>query len=193
MSQAPTLRRYRMLVGGDWVDAPSGKTSTTVNPWSGEPWAVVPDADGVAVDAAVTAARKALAGPWGTMTASERGRLIRRLGDLLAERAGELAELESTDNGKLLREMSGQLHSLPHWYEYFAGLADKVEGTTPPPTKTTVFTYTRQEPVGVVGAILPWNSPLLLMTFKVAPALAAGCTIVVKPAEQTSVDRKSVV
>jgi aldehyde dehydrogenase (NAD+) len=106
---------------------------------------------------------------------------------LIAAHAEELAVVETTDNGKLLREMRGQIASLPDWYEYFAGAADKVEGATIPSPKSNFFTYTRHEPIGVVGAILPWNSPLLLLTFKLAPALAAGCTMVVKPAEQTPV------
>ena len=180
-----SLAEYKMLIGGEWRLSSNEAALTTVNPYTGEAWATAPDAGDQDVDAAVTAARAALSGSWGSMTATERGRLIRRLADLLRERGPALAQVEGTDNGKLLREMAGQLASLPDWYDYFGGLADKIEGTIPPPTKSTVFTYTRQEPVGVVAAILPWNSPLLLMTFKVAPALAAGCTIVVKPAGQT--------
>lgn len=190
MNSSPSIEApidYQMLIGGEWTSAVSGETLASRNPYSGEVWAQVPVADEGDVDAAVAAARTALNGPWGSMTASERGRLLRNLADLLSDHGEELARIETRDNGKLLREMSGQMASLPGWYDYFSGLADKIEGTTPPPTKPDMFTYTRQEPVGVVGAILPWNSPLLLMTFKVAPALAAGCTMVVKPSEQTSV------
>jgi len=185
--QPAAISEYRMLIGGHWVSGTDGGQLTTTNPFTGRAWAVVPEAGAADVDAAVSAARAALDGPWGRLTATERGRLLRRLGALIDERADHLARIESTDNGKLLREMSGQLHSLSGWYDYFGGLADKLEGTTPPPTKQGVFIYTRQEPVGVVGAILPWNSPLLLLTFKAAPALAAGCTLVVKPAEQTPI------
>jgi (Z)-2-((N-methylformamido)methylene)-5-hydroxybutyrolactone dehydrogenase len=132
------------------------------------------------------AARRAFdEGPWGKMTGTERARLIRRLADLLAENAEYLAQIESTDNGKLIREMGGQLKALPEWYYYFAGTADKIQGETIPSDKPNFFVYTRREPIGVVGAIVPWNSPLLLLSFKLATALAAGCTIVVKPAEQT--------
>jgi acyl-CoA reductase-like NAD-dependent aldehyde dehydrogenase len=175
----------KMLIGGRWVDAADAGTFETVNPFSAKPWARVPYARAADVDAAVKAAQEALDGPWGTMTASQRGRIICRFGDLIGEHAEELAVVETTDNGKLLREMRGQVASLPDWYQYFGGMADKIEGSTIPSPKLNFFTYTRFEPVGVVGAILPWNSPLLLLTFKLAPALAAGCTMVVKPAEQT--------
>ncbi|MFE0726111.1 aldehyde dehydrogenase [Streptomyces mutabilis] len=181
------LPAYQMLIGGEWRDASDGARLITVNPFTGKSWATAPDAGEPDVDAAVAAASAALSGPWTAMTASERGACMRRLAQLLRERGPALAEVETTDNGKLLREMSGQMASLPDWYDYFGGLADKIEGATPPPTKANVFTYTRHEPIGVVGAILPWNSPLLLMSFKVAPALAAGCTVVVKPAEQTPI------
>jgi (Z)-2-((N-methylformamido)methylene)-5-hydroxybutyrolactone dehydrogenase len=180
------VRRYKMLVGGEWVDARSGKTFESINPYTGKVWATAPEAGEEDVDAAVVAARKAFdEGPWGRMTGTERARLIRGLADLLGENAEHLAEVESTDNGKLLREMSGQLKALPEWYYYFAGAADKIGGETIPSDKPNFFVYTRREPIGVVGAITPWNSPLLLLTFKLAPALAAGCSIVVKPAEQT--------
>ena len=180
------VRDYKMLVGGEWVDARSGKTFESVNPYTGRAWATVPEAGDEDVDRAVKAARKAFdEGPWGTMTGTERARLMRRFAELLAENAQEIAAVESTDNGKLLREMSGQLGALPEWYYYFAGAADKVQGETIPSDKPNFFVYTRREPIGVVGAITPWNSPLLLLTFKLAPALAAGCTFVVKTAEQT--------
>jgi aldehyde dehydrogenase (NAD+) len=180
------VREYKMLVGGEWVDARSGKTFESINPYTGKVWATAPEADEGDVDRAVRAARRAFdEGPWGRMTGTERGRLLRRFADLLAENAERIALVESTDNGKLLREMGGQLKALPEWYYYFAGAADKIQGETIPSDKPNFFVYTRREPVGVVGAILPWNSPLLLLTFKLAPALAAGCTFVMKPAEQT--------
>src|SRR6266516_5125131 len=184
---AGEVRHYQMLIGGQWVDAQSGRTFKSINPYSGKVWAVVPEAAEADVDAAVRAARSAFdEGPWGRMTGTERARSIRRLAAVLADNAERLATVESTDNGKLIREMQGQLKSLPEWYYYFAGAADKLEGETIPSDKPNFFVYTRREPIGVVGAITPWNSPLLLLTFKLAPALAAGCTMVAKPAEQTS-------
>jgi (Z)-2-((N-methylformamido)methylene)-5-hydroxybutyrolactone dehydrogenase len=179
------VREGKLLIGGEWVPAQDGRVLESVNPFDGKVWATAPQAGAADVDAAVRAAHEALNGPWGAMTASARGRLIRRLGELITENAAELARTESTDNGKLLREMSGQLAALGDWYDYFGGAADKIEGATIPSSKPNYFTYTRHEPIGVVAAILPWNSPLLLLTFKLAPALAAGCTFVAKPAEQT--------
>jgi (Z)-2-((N-methylformamido)methylene)-5-hydroxybutyrolactone dehydrogenase len=184
--KAGEIREYKMLVGGEWVDARSGKSFESVNPYTGKVWATVPEAGDEDVDRAVRAAREAFdQGPWGKMTGTERARLLRRFADVLAENAEDIAVVESTDNGKLLREMGGQLKALPEWYYYFAGAADKIEGATIPSDKPNFFVYTRREPIGVVGAITPWNSPLLLLTFKLAPALAAGCTFVVKTAEQT--------
>jgi aldehyde dehydrogenase (NAD+) len=184
--KADEVRQYKMLVGGEWVNARSGKTFESINPYTGRVWATAPEAGEEDVDRAVRAAREAFdEGPWGKMTGTERARLIRRLADLLAENAQDIAQVESTDNGKLLREMGGQLKALPEWYYYFAGAADKIQGETIPSDKPNFFVYTRREPIGVVGAIVAWNSPLLLLTFKLAPALAAGCTFVAKTAEQT--------
>src|SRR6266581_1332692 len=184
---AGEVRHYQMLIGGKWVDAQSGRTFESRDPYTGNVWAVMPEADETDVDAAVRAARAAFdEGPWGRMTGTERARLIRQFAAVLAESAEQLAIVESTDNGKLIREMGGQLKSLPEWYYYFAGAADKLEGETIPSDKANFFVYTRREPIGVVAAITPWNSPLLLLSFKLAPALAAGCTFVVKPSEQTS-------
>lgn len=184
--KADEVRQYRMLIGGEWVDAGSGKTFESINPYTGRAWATAPEAQDEDVDRAVRAARAAFdEGPWGKMTGTERARLMRRFAELLAENADDIAVVESTDNGKLLREMGGQLNALPEWYYYFAGAADKIEGETIPSDKPNFFVYTRREPIGVVGAIIPWNSPLLLLTWKLAPALAAGCTFVVKTAEQT--------
>src|SRR5438132_13425722 len=183
---AGEVRHYKMLIGGEWVNAQSGKTFESINPFTGKAWATFPEANQADVDAAGRAARTAFdEGPWGRMTGTERARLMRQFAAVLAESAEQLATVESTDNGKLIREMGGQLKSLPEWYYYFAGAADKLEGETIPSDKPNFFVYTRRQPVGVVGAITPWNSPLLLLTFKLAPALAAGCTFVVKPSEHT--------
>jgi (Z)-2-((N-methylformamido)methylene)-5-hydroxybutyrolactone dehydrogenase len=185
-SKGESVREYKMLVGGEWVDAHSGATFETVNPYTGKVWATAPDADAKDVDRAVRAAREAFdSGPWGTMTGTQRAGLMRRLADLIAENAEAIALVESTDNGKLLREMSGQLKALPEYYHYFAGAADKIQGDTIPSDKPNFFVYTRREPVGVVGMVVPWNSPVLLLSWKLATALAAGCTVVAKPAEQT--------
>jgi aldehyde dehydrogenase (NAD+) len=181
----PSLKRYRMLIGGHWVDARSGAMFESVDPFTGRPWAAIPRAGAEDVDAAVAAARAAFDdGPWRRATGAERARLMRRLAELISEHAERIAVVETTDNGKLIREMEGQLRGLADYYHYFAGAADKIHGETLPSDRPNFFIYTLREPVGVVGAITPWNSPVLLMSWKLAPALAAGCTFVVKPAEQ---------
>ena len=178
---------HSMLIGGERVAASTGRTYDSTDPFTGRPWARVPDADANDVHTAVAAARAAFDGPWGRTTATARGKLLHRLGELIARDAEQLAELETRDNGKLLREMAGQMAGLPEWYFYYAGLADKVQGATVPTDKSNYLVYTRHEPVGVVAAIVPWNSPLLLLAWKLAPALPAGCTVVVKPSDYTPV------
>lgn len=184
---ADQLERYQMVIGGKSVDALSGKTFQSQNPYRGQPWAEVPDGGPEDVDAAVAAARSALEGEWGALTGFARATLLRKVGDLVAQNAERLARLEVNDSGKLYREMIGQLTALGSWYHYYAGLADKIEGRQIPSPNPNYLVYTRREPVGVVAAITPWNSPLLLMTWKAAPALAAGCTVVVKPSEHSPV------
>jgi (Z)-2-((N-methylformamido)methylene)-5-hydroxybutyrolactone dehydrogenase len=181
------LPRYQMVVDGRAADAASGRTYATLDPYRGQPWATVPDGDAADVDLAVAAARGALSGPWGQSSGFARAKLLRRLGDLIARDADALAAVETRDSGKLLREMRGQLATLPEWFWYFAGLADKLEGATIPSDRPNFLVYTRHEPVGVVGAIVPWNSPLLLLCWKLAPALAAGCSFVAKPSDHTPV------
>ena len=181
------LMRMRMVVGGRAVDAVSGRTFVSENPYTGQGWATVPDAGREDVEAAVAAARSALDGEWGRLTGFARAALLRRLGDLIPDHARELAQLEVSDSGKLYREMIGQMNGLGSWYHYYAGLADKLEGRQIPVPNPDYLVYTRREPVGVVAAITPWNSPLLLLTWKIAPALAAGCTVVVKPSEHSPV------
>ncbi len=179
---------YLLFVGGDWVPASDGGTFETVDPATGAAWARVPEATDADVDAAVGAARAALADPaWRDLTPAARGRLLRRLGDVLRRDAEELAVLESTDNGKLLRETRAQCAAIADHVEYFAGAADKLEGSVIPSGKANFLVYTQHVPIGVVGLLLPWNSPLLLTMFKLAPALAAGCTVVLKPSEATPV------
>ena len=181
------LDRYLMHVGGQWVESASGDYFESHNPYTAQPWALIPRGGAADVDRAVRAAHEAFTGgEWPRMTPSARGALLRRLGDLVAEKAEFLAEIEVRDNGKLISEMAGQLNYVPQWYYYFGGLADKIEGSVIPIDKPGNFTFTRHEPLGVVAAIIPWNSPLLLTAWKLAPALAAGNTVVVKPSEFTS-------
>jgi len=179
--------KYNHFIGGKSTP-PSGETwFETDNPYTGKPWALIAEGNTADVDQAVRAAENALdTGPWSDMTPSERGSLLFRLADVLEEHAERLAELETRDNGKLVAEMRSQTQYLPAWFRYYGGLADKVEGTVPPIDKAGMFAYTRREPVGVVAILTPWNSPLMLLSWKLAPALAAGCTVVVKPSEFTS-------
>ncbi|MGE3285436.1 MAG: aldehyde dehydrogenase [Pseudonocardia sp.] len=181
------LERFQMLIAGKAVDALSGRTFESQNPYTGEPWAVLPDGGPEDVDAAVAAARAAFEGEWGQTTPFARAALMRRLADLITANAERLARLEVNDSGKLFREMIGQLNGLGSWYHYYAGVAATMEGRQVPTPNPNYLVYTRREPVGVVAAITPWNSPLLLMTWKLAPALAAGCTMVIKPSEHAPV------
>jgi acyl-CoA reductase-like NAD-dependent aldehyde dehydrogenase len=183
----PTLTRYKMFIGGEWTDAASGATFETTNPFTGKPWALIPRAGPEDVDRAVRAAHKAFTeGDWPKLTATQRGALLRKLADLIAPNARRLAEIEVRDNGKLISEMAAQTAYMAQWYYYFGGLADKIEGAVLPTDKADTFNYTRHEPLGVVAALVPWNSPLLLTAWKLAPALAAGNTVVLKPSEFTS-------
>jgi (Z)-2-((N-methylformamido)methylene)-5-hydroxybutyrolactone dehydrogenase len=183
-SQTSTdLPRYQLVIDGRRVEAASGHRYDSVDPFAGAAWASAADGDAEDVNLAVAAARRAFCGPWGQLTGFGRARLMRRLAELIARDAGRLAEIETRDTGKLLREMRGQLAGLPDWFYYFAGLADKLQGDTIPVDKPNFLVYTRREPAGVVAAIVPWNSPLLLLTWKLAPALAAGCTVVAKPSD----------
>ncbi len=181
--KAPDLEEFGLFIGGTSVGALSGKTFESENPYRQQPWARLADGAPEDVDVAVASARAAFDGEWGLMTGFERAAVLRRVAAGIAANAERLAVLEVNDSGKLLREMRGQLTALPQWYYYFAGLADKLEGRTVPPVNRNYFAYTTREPVGVVAAITPWNSPLLLLTFKLAPLLAAGNTCVVKPSE----------
>jgi aldehyde dehydrogenase (NAD+) len=177
-----------MLIAGEWCEASTGETFESINPFTGEAWATVPRAGPADVDRAVRAAREAFENPaWRSLNATQRGKLLTRLGDLIAAQADALAELETRDNGKLINEMLAQLRYMPEWFRYFGGLADKIEGRVIPIDRPGMFNYTLEEPLGVVAAITPWNSPLMLGAWKLAPALAAGNTFVWKPSEHTSV------
>lgn len=176
-----------MFIDGRWVPAADGQTFETVNPYTGAAWATVPRGGPEDVARAVDAAHRAFTeGPWRGWTATQRGRALIRLGELIERNAEALAEVEVRDNGKLYAEMSNQCRYMANWYVYYGGLADKIEGSVPPIDKPGVFNYVRHEPLGVCACITPWNSPLLLLGWKLAPALAAGNTAVVKPSEFTS-------
>ncbi len=176
----------KMFIDGKWVEAASGKTFPTYDPATGEVMAQVAEGDGEDINRAVKAARKAFdGGPWPEMTASERGRLIWKLADLIEQHLEEFAQLESLDNGKPLSV--ARVADVPlavDLFRYMAGWATKIEGNTIP-FSSKFLAYTRREPVGVVGQIIPWNFPLLMAAWKLGPALATGCTVVLKPAEQT--------
>jgi aldehyde dehydrogenase (NAD+) len=177
-----------MYIGGEWVAPASNQWFESYNPFTGEPWALIARGNAQDADHAVRTAHAAFTdGPWPQMNASQRGALLRKLGDLIAQNAERLAQLEVMDNGKLIAEMRAQLNYTPQWYYYYGGLADKVQGSVIPLDKKGYFNFTRYEPLGVCVAITPWNSPLMLTGWKLAPALAAGNTIVIKPSEFTSV------
>ncbi|HTV48068.1 MAG TPA: aldehyde dehydrogenase family protein [Phycisphaerae bacterium] len=180
------VHQTKMLIDGKWVDSVSGRTFETINPTTGEPIARVAEGEKADVDKAVAAARKAFdKGPWRKISARERGKLINKLADLIEKHQEELAQLETLDNGKPINDSrAADLPLTIDCYRYYAGWADKIEGKTIP-INGPYFCYTRHEPVGVVGQIIPWNFPLLMQAWKWGPALAAGCTIVLKPAEQT--------
>jgi aldehyde dehydrogenase (NAD+) len=174
-----------LLINNVWRASASGRTMEVINPATEEVVAEVASADVSDVDAAVAAARAALDGPWGKMSARERGRLVRRLADRLVERADEVARLETLHNGKPITESRQvEIPAAAECFEYYAGWSDKVMGETIP-VKGNHLTYTLREPIGVVAAIVPWNFPLLLAAWKVAPALACGNTVILKPASQT--------
>ncbi|MBI4391172.1 MAG: aldehyde dehydrogenase family protein, partial [candidate division NC10 bacterium] len=177
----------KMLIDGKWVEAASGKTFETVNPATGEVLASVAEADREDIDRAVKAARRAFEGPWAKVKPADRQRLLLRLADLIEANGDELAMLEVLDNGMpITMARKGMVPRVAELLRYYAGWATKLHGET---VETSVpgefFTYTLREPIGVVGAIVPWNGPLITATWKLAPALAVGCTVVLKPAEQT--------
>ena len=181
------LKKYQMYINGEWLAAQSGKTFESINPSDGKPWAVIPEADEADVDVAVKAAHRAFTeGPWSTMTATERGKLIHRLGDVLAEHSESLGHCETVDTGKLFKETRWQARYISDYFYYYAGLADKVSGETLPIDKPNMWTMTIREPLGVVAAVVPWNSQLFLVAVKIGPALAAGNTVVLKASEHAS-------
>ena len=182
----PKVKDQQLLIGGKWQNSVSGKTFATLNPTTGEVICQVAEGDKADVDLAVKAARKAFdEGPWSKMNASDRARLLNKLADLIEQNQEELAALETLDNGKPYKDsLYIDVPMTVKCYRYYAGWADKIHGKTIP-VDGNFFCYTRHEPVGVVGQIIPWNFPLLMQAWKWGPALAIGCTMVLKPAEQT--------
>lgn len=183
----------QLYIDGKWCDPIEGGRFDTIDPYSGKSWASLPLATRADVSLATKAAHTAQEGVWSRSTGKDRRRLLLRVASSLADHAEELALVETIDNGKLLREMKGQLQALPDWYEFYAGLADKIRGSSVPVSKPDFMAYTVREPIGVCAAITAWNSPLLLLAWKLAPALAAGCTMVVKPSEHASASTLSFV
>jgi acyl-CoA reductase-like NAD-dependent aldehyde dehydrogenase len=178
------MTKYGLLIGGADVDAADGATYDAIDPTTGRVWATHALAGTEDVDRAVRAAGTAFESEaWRGLSPTRRGRLMMRLADLISERAEEIARVEVQDNGKLYKEMLAQLRVIPDWLYYFGGLADKIEGRVIPLDRTSVFNYTLREPLGVVGIVIPWNSPVLLTMYTLAPALAAGNTAVIKPSE----------
>ena len=181
------LVKHKMFIGGEWVEPSSGEYLESFNPFTGKPWALIPRGKAKDAKRAVAAAKQAFtSGPWPKMNATQRGALLRKLGDLIAANAERLAQLEVRDNGKLIAEMLAQLRYIPQWYYYFGGLADKIQGSVIPSDKPDMFNYTRYEPIGPCVLITAWNSPLLLLAYKLGPCHAAGNTAILKPSEFTS-------
>lgn len=179
--------KYQLFIDGQWCDPAAGRWFDTIDPYSGEVWAQIPRGDAADVERAVAAAQRAFKqGEWPKLTATRRGQMLRRFAMLLVANAETLARIEVRDNGKLHAEVLNQCRYLAEWFDYYGGLADKVEGAVPPIDKPNVLNFTRHEPLGVCACITPWNSPLLLLAWKAAPALAAGNTLVIKPSEFTS-------
>jgi aldehyde dehydrogenase (NAD+) len=185
MTMTTDMMRKQLFINNEWRDAAGGQTLEVVNPATEEVIAAVASAEQADVDAAVAAARAALDGPWGKMSARDRGRVIWDIGERLMARADEVARLETLHNGKPIFESRQiEIPAAAECFQYFAGWADKIHGETIP-VRGNYLTYTLREPVGVVAAIVPWNFPLLLTSWKVAPALACGNTVIIKPASQT--------
>ncbi|MGF1445342.1 MAG: aldehyde dehydrogenase [Pikeienuella sp.] len=181
------IAAYEMLIDGAWVGASDGASFESVNPATGAVWARIPEATQADVDRAVRAAHAAMTeGPWARMTPSARGRVLNRLADLLAEHSEELGRVETLDTGKLFQETRWQARYIAEFFRFYAGAADKLTGETLPIDKPDLFVFTRRDPVGVVAAVVPWNSQLFLSAVKIGPALAAGCAIVLKASEHAA-------
>ena len=175
------MTEYLMYIDGEFCEASDGGRFESINPATGLVWATAPAATEEDVDRAVQAARRALHdGEWATMTATQRGKALFRLADLVEEHAEVLGSVETTDSGKLAVETRGQSAYVAEYYRYYGGLADKIQGATLPMDKPDMHVYTLREPIGVVAGVVPWNAEMLLTATKAAPALAAGNTVVIK-------------
>jgi aldehyde dehydrogenase (NAD+) len=180
----PAVTAYQMLIDGQWVNASDGARYDSVDPATGDVWASMPEATSDDVDRAVCAAEAAgISGRWASMTPTERGKCLRRLGDLLADASETLGRIETRDTGKMFKETRWQAKYIAEYFHFYAGAADKIEGRTLPIDKPDMFVFTNREPLGVVAAIVPWNSQLFLTAVKIGPALAAGNTVVLKGSE----------
>ena len=179
----PELKKYKMFINGEWVNSDTKKTFETLNPENNKPWAVVPEASASDVDRAVKAAQNAFEGEWPKLLPKERARYLRMIGDKLRDNAEHLGKIETIDTGKLYRETYKQANYIAEYYDYYAGLADKVEGTVLPIDKPNIQAITTRIPIGVIAAIVPWNSQMFLTATKLAPALAMGNTVVIKCSE----------
>ncbi len=177
------LKQYKMFINGEWVDSESKKKFETLNPENNKPWAVVPEASAKDVDEAVKSAQKAFEGEWSKILPRERAKYLRAIGIKLRENAELLGKVETIDTGKLYRETYKQAHYIAEYYDYYAGLADKIEGTVLPIDKPNIQAITTRIPIGVIAAIVPWNSQMFLTATKLAPALAMGNTVVIKASE----------
>ena len=177
------LKEYKMFIDGEWVNSESKKSFKTLNPETNEPWALVPEASAKDVDKAVKAAQKAFEGEWPKLFPRERSKFLRKIGNQLRENAELLGKIETTDTGKLFKETNKQANYIAEYYDYYAGLADKIEGTVLPIDKPNIQVITTRIPIGVVVAIVPWNSQMFLTATKLAPALAMGNTVVIKSSE----------
>ncbi|WP_138933240.1 aldehyde dehydrogenase [Roseovarius arcticus] len=181
------IRTYKMLIDGEWISASDGGLFDSVNPSNGQVWSRVPEATAEDVDRAVRAAHRAgTEGPWAKMTPTERGKCLRKLAELLAGKSEELGRTESIDTGKMLKETRWQAAYIAEFFQFYAGCADKISGETLPIDKPDMFVFTKREPLGVVAAVVPWNSQLFLVAVKIGPALAAGNTVVLKASEHAS-------
>lgn len=179
-----SMPHYSLFIDGQWCEGAEGQTMQSINPATGQPWATFACASSSDVERAVSAAKRALQDPvWRDMTATQRGKLLYQLAELIERDAKKIGEIETTDSGKLLAETSAQSAYVGDYYRYYAGLADKIEGAVLPIDKPDMHVFTRREPIGVVAAIVPWNAQMFLTATKLGPALAAGCTVVLKASE----------
>ena len=179
----PELKKYKMFINGEWVNSDTEKSFETLNPENNKPWAVVPEASASDVERAVKAAQNAFEGEWPKLLPKERARYLRMIGDKLRDNAEHLGKIETIDTGKLYRETYKQANYIAEYYDYYAGLADKVEGSVLPIDKPNIQAITTRIPIGVIAAIVPWNSQMFLTATKLAPALAMGNTVVIKCSE----------